>query len=64
MSKPALIIRLAGAMWAYIISRNVTDMWSLMAYVELAIAPCSFSAEWLEIMGSSADNLCLTEDHK
>ena len=64
MHEPALTAWLATAKRAYEIRRDVTDMASLMAEADLAIASFGVTAYELAVMGVPAVYLCLTEDHE
>ena len=63
MHEAALADWLARANRSYEIRRDVTDMASLMAEVDLAVASFGVTAYELSAMGIPAIYLCLTSDH-
>ncbi len=63
MHEPALTAWLATAKRSYEIRRDVTDMASLMAEADLAIASFGVTAYELAAIGVPAIYVCVTEDH-
>ena len=64
MHEPELNAWLATAKRSYEIRRDVSDMASLMAQADLAIASFGVTAYELAVMAVPAVYLCLTDDHK